>query len=164
MALSQTHIDELIRCSKVVTEKPRRQMVEEHGHRRNDMKLTSEDGNQRFDVFLRQGQDFPENFSIGLRYAPGGGEPTICLLRCNGPHEGFAEPTDNVRHHTGCHIHRAKADNLEAGRAAEKGAERTTAYATFEDAILFFLKECNVKDAGDLFPDLPSKNLWDLES
>ncbi len=158
---TQQEIDHLLKCPKVVIEPPRKQMVEERGSRRNNMRLTSEDGKIKFEAFMRICEDFPENFSIGLSYCPEDGSGNICLIRCNGPHEGFSDNPNEKRQHFGFHIHTAKADNIEAGLKAEKGAERTHAYASYRDALRWFVKECNIKNADQHFPNELKKTLFD---
>ena len=81
---TQREIDELIACPKRVSDAPRREMKSVGSHRRNDMKLVSSDSAERqFSVFMRQNEDFPENFSIGLKYLSAEDRGEITLLRCN---------------------------------------------------------------------------------
>ena len=63
---TQTEIDELIHCPKVIMDPPRKEMRLDRGSRRNDMGLASENGKRRFSVFMRVNEAFRENFSIGL--------------------------------------------------------------------------------------------------
>ena len=150
---TQGEIDGLVSCPKRITASPRREMVSERGSKRNSMELESADGEHRFRAFMRINEAFPENFSIGLDYIgaePGGG---FCLIRCNGPHEGAAAEVDQSGpgHHAGFHIHRAKAENLDQGFRAEKGAEMTKEYASYREALSYFLKECCIEGAGTHF-------------
>ena len=86
---SEEEINELIRCDKVVSEPPKKAMVSRFGHRRNDMRLRSKEGELDFTIFMRINDAFPENFSIGLVHSPKDERGTIILLRFNGPHGGF---------------------------------------------------------------------------
>ena len=55
--------------------------------KRNDMTLKSTDGKHSFRAFLRQSEEFPENFSVGLVYQPGEEPGSFQLIRCNGSME-----------------------------------------------------------------------------
>ncbi len=151
---TQQQIDALLSCPKRITTKPRRQMLSERGSKRNGMDLESEDGQHRFRAFMRINESFPENFSIGLEYIaeePGGG---FCLIRCNGPHEGTPTTGSSTpSHHAGYHVHRARADNLEQGFRAERGAEMTKEYGSYPEALRYFLRVCCIQDAEAHFKD-----------
>lgn len=151
---SQEEIDNLIVCPKVITEPPRKEMRLERGSRRDNMALRSTDGDLEFSVFIRINEDFPENFSIGLNYSPQDERGTICLLRCNGPHGNFLGSLAFPASHFSCHVHRAKADNIEAGLRAERGGKLVEGYASYRDALAFFLRETNVINATEYFPEL----------
>jgi hypothetical protein len=149
---SQQDIDRLISCSKVITDPPRKEMRVERGSRRNDMWLRAEDGDLEFSVFIRVNDDFPENFSIGLDYRAPDERSSICLLRCNGPHGGFVGGPESA--HFLHHIHKASAGNLDVGLRAERGGEPTDAYASYLEALRYFLKIVNVTNADEFFPNL----------
>jgi hypothetical protein len=151
---SQEEIDSLISCPKVIAEPPRREMRSERGSKRNNMELRSTQGDLEFSVFMRINEDFSENFSIGLNYSPRDERGTLCLLRCNGPHGDFIGVSPSSQPHFRFHIHRAKADNIEAGLKAERGGEPTDGYASYKDALAFFLQEINVVNALEFFPEL----------
>lgn len=148
----QSEIDQLIGCRKVVSSPPAREMKQEGGHRRNDLRLKSEEGGAEFRVFLRQATGFPENFSIGLVFLPGDGSGDLHLLRCNGPHGDYNRSFDPGHSHFECHVHRASAEALAVGRRAESEASRTEAYARFEEAVLYFGQAVNVADWLQHFP------------
>jgi len=151
---SQEEIDSLIVCPKVITEPPRKEMRSERGSRRNNMALRSTDGDLEFSVFIRINEDFPENFSIGLSYSPRDERGTICLLRCNGPHGDFLGTLALPDSHFRYHVHWAEADNIEAGLRAERGGKLAEGYASFREALDFFLRETNVINATEYFPEL----------
>ncbi len=168
MGYSQEELDSFLSCEKQITQPPRKEMLQEHGHRRNDMKLESSDGMTRFSAFMRINEKFPENFSIGLHYIPEDGSGPVCLIRCNGPHQESSDDEalldhSESSHHYGHHIHRGKADNIEEGRIPERGAEPTSSYASYQGALKFFLKQCNVKDWTRYFPNLDQGELFDIE-
>ena len=149
---SEEEINELIRCDKVVSEPPKKAMVSRFGHRRNDMRLRSKEGELDFTIFMRINDAFPENFSIGLVHSPKDERGTIILLRFNGPHGGFGWSTGT--YDSLYHIHKAKPENIEAGKRAEAGGEATRAFASYEQALCHFLRQVNVCGAEELFPGI----------
>ncbi len=150
--LSQTEIQYLIGCQKVVSDPPRREMLLDRKSFRNDMRLTSRDGDHYFHAFFRQSEEFPEDFSVGLDYLPRDGSGSVCLVRCNGPHGEHVNSIDDPSPHHDFHIHFARQENIEAGLRAEKYAENTKEFGTFQDAIRYFLQYCNIEDAERYFP------------
>jgi hypothetical protein len=128
-------------------------MRSERGYQRNDMSLDSQDHKWRFSVFMRVNERFPENFSIGLVYSPRDEPGDLTLLRCNGPHgEHENSPMESQPPHFGYHIHRARADVINAGLLPHKFAELTDAYASFQEALQYFLKLVNIIGAEAYFP------------
>ena len=122
------------------------------------MTLLSEDGSRNFSAFMRKNEDLPENFSIGLNYYPNDLRGEITLLRCNGPHglynENFA--FDPAHPHWDYHIHKASEQAMDAGFRADKYAVKTGAYASYEEALPYFLKRINVNraDVDRYFPNI----------
>lgn len=160
---AQEQIDAMIAEPKRITVAPKRQMERGRGYQRNGMRLESLDGQRRFVAFLRVNNAFPENFSVGMDVVLGDGSH-LCLIRCNGPHEGVAgsEAAPGVpNHHFGYHVHRAKTDNLDAGLRSERGAALTTAYGSFGEAITFFLRACGVQGGEAYFSDLTERRMFD---
>jgi hypothetical protein len=152
VAYSEDQIKELIECPKTVSDPPKREMRLFGADWRNDMTLTATNGTEgEFSVFMRRNEDFPENFSIGLRYQPN----EIVLVRCNGPRGTYNSGSGDANHpHWDFHIHVASEKAQEAGERAEKYASKTEAYASFEEAIQHFLKAVNLdqKQAAKHFP------------
>jgi hypothetical protein len=149
---TQTELDDLIAVPKLITEAPKKAMRLERGSRRNDMGLQSEDKTWDFSAFMRVNETFPENFSIGLNYLPRDERGMLCLLRCNGRHGEYLGGPQGIHHLY--HVHRAKAANLEAGFRAERGGEPTSHYASYEEALAYFVKVANVKNASEFFPNV----------
>ena len=142
-------IKRLIGCTKTIQEAPKRDMKEENRHRRNDMVVVSNDGDE-FDVFIRQSLDFTEDFSVGLVYRSKDGK-RITLLRYNGQHEQSDRPfSDNP--HFSYHVHRATADNLNNGRFEKHPASITETYGSFDEAIGEFMKAACINDWQKHFP------------
>jgi len=151
-AYSQQDIERLITCAKEISDPPRKEMRAERGSQRNDMRLRSREGDLEFSVFMRINDDFPENFSIGLEFRPQDEPGSICLLRCNGPHGEFVGGPQSP--HFLPHIHRARPENIEAGLRAERGGEPTDAYASYLEALRYFLRIVNVTNVDEFFPNL----------
>jgi len=158
---TQPEIDELIACPKVVSDAPRREMKKDRGHSRNDMKLKSTDDKFEFRVFMRRNEDFPENFSIGLAFLAKDGTGELVLLRCNGPHGGYNDSFDPAHPHWDFHVHRASAEMIAAGLRPEKAATISAEYASFEEAVQYFLRETNVANAREYFAD-PAQGILQL--
>jgi hypothetical protein len=148
---SQEEIDGLIARSKVVSDPPKRDWKADRGHLRNDLRLKSAGGLHEFRVFLRRNEDLPDNSSIGLVYLPKDGSGELTLLRCNGPHGGFNDSFDPAHPHWSYHVHRARAEMIEAGHRPEKSASPNQAFASCEAALHFFSKAANITDAVSHF-------------
>jgi len=153
---SQRDIDELISCPKNVSEAPKREVKLVGAHWKNDMTLVAEGRPGEFNVFFRRSEDFPENFSIGLSYDQKDGSGETILLRCNGPHGAFNATFNPTHPHWGYHIHRATESAINAGLKAERHAEITTAYASYEEAVHHFVKLINL-DATEIAKYFPDK-------
>jgi hypothetical protein len=154
-AYTQKDIDDLISCSKVFSDPPKKQMRQDGGHLRNDAKLVADNVKGEFLMFMRKNEDFPENFSIGLTYHPADGRGEITLLRCNGKHGEYNENFNLDHPHYDYHIHRATEEAIENGRKAEKYAAKTLEYASFEEAIQYFAKavNLNITDTNRYLPN-----------
>jgi hypothetical protein len=90
---------------------------------------------------LRYSEDFSEDFSIGLRYQSSDGK-TYLIFRCNGPHGESIPDFPGGTTHYGYHIHTLIPHTMESMFSV-----LTTEYGTFQDAILYFLKKCNILGA-----------------
>jgi hypothetical protein len=161
VTFTDAELEALIAVPKLITDPPRKDMLEEGGHRRNDFKCESAGGGDRFRVFMRQNSEFPEAFSVGLAYVlPEGGE--LILIRCNGPHGPVVNnPLANSGiPHYDFHIHSANSANMANGLRAEAGGELTTEYGTFEDALAYFVRRCAIGGAEAYFPLLGNPTLF----
>ena len=160
---TQEELESLTRCPKKIVDPPRRSPALANGHYQNGMILESLDGKHKFHAFMRQNAKFPEDFSVGLEYLPEDGSPDITLIRCNGPHwtEKDGWPTDDYHFHY--HVHKALKENIEAGLKPERYAVITREYATFEDAITYFVQYCSIQGANAYFSFLHQLPLFQLE-
>ncbi len=149
----------LITCPKQVTQPPKREMSLDGKTKRNDMALKSADGQHSFRIFMRQSDVFPENFSIGLMYQPGDDPGSFQLVRFNGQHGG-----ERVHpHHATFHIHRSKAEDVNAGILEPRHIEETKSYASFREALGFFCREIRLENSDDYFPGLSQSRLFPNE-
>lgn len=151
-AYTQKEIDYLITCEKQIIDPPKRELILEKGHYRNNMKLISTDQKYEFESFLRMNKDFPENFSIGLDFSPRDSSGTLPLLRCNGCHGEHYN--GNQEHFSTYHVHIAKEENINKGLNPLRYAEIINDYSTFYDALKYFLNRCNIINANKYFPFL----------
>lgn len=151
----------LIGCPKRISQAPRREMRVEGQMLRNEMELEALDGKHSFRIFMRQSRLFAENFSVGIDYLPRDEPGSFCLLRCNGMHGGHKVHP----HHLNCHIHRSKAEELNAGLRVERHIEPTTQYAAFRDALRYFLLLVNVQvtDLSQYFPGITQPDMFERE-
>jgi len=154
--LTKERIEYLIQCPKKIVDPPRREMTLGNGHWRNGMTLQSTDGEHAFSVFMRKNEDFEENFSIGLMYSPRETRGDICLFRCNGPHG----PHVSFDHHDRYHVHQAQEETISSGLKAERTAFITEEYASYDDALGYFLRKCNITEAEKYFPNVLQRTLF----
>ena len=149
-------LESLIRCPKQVAEPPRREMRLDGKMKRNDMTLKSTDGKHSFRAFLRQSEEFPENFSVGLVYQPGEDPGSFQLIRCNGQHGG-----ERIHpHHALFHSHRSKADDINAGILEPRQIEQANTFASFREALAYFCRLINLERPDDYFPGLTQTQLF----
>ena len=135
-------IQELIVCQKKIVEPPR--LIKTKGaFSKRIFTLQSIDGKFDFGSYFEQNVSFQENFSIGLVFYPKEEKGRICLFRCNGPHGGVK----NIAHHFFCHIHTVDAEDVNNGIKIERHIKETKEYATFQDALQFFVKKINLLSA-----------------
>lgn len=148
---SSDDIERLITCRKRITQPPRREMKLIGGSYRNDLLLESEEGSERFSVFMRKNEQFIDNFSIGLKYFTRDGQQ-FNLLRCNGPHGEHIDLNRDDHMHYHYHIHRASAERINEGCFYERDAATTTSYCSYDEALAYFIKAVGIVDPDKHFP------------
>jgi hypothetical protein len=89
-----------------------------------------------------------------LAYLPKDGTGELILLRCNGPHGAFNDYFDLTPPHFDFHVHRASAAMIEAGFRAEKSATVSRDFASYEEALQYFVRSANITDASNHFRDI----------
>ena len=63
-------------------------------------------------------------------------------------------------HHDRHHIHIANEEDIAAGLKAERTAYVTEEYASYWDALGYFLRKCNIMGAEKHFPDVFQQKLF----
>jgi hypothetical protein len=147
---TESLIDELIGCEKIIVDPPAKSYREDRGNLKKNFSLCSTDTKYVFSVFIRQNKKFIENFSIGMDYNPRDEKGKLCIIRCNGAHgESKVFP-----HHSINHIHIATAKTINEGLKPECNIERINDYFSFEEAVQFFITRINISvaDRNKFFP------------
>ncbi|MDP8237819.1 MAG: hypothetical protein P9X24_01900 [Candidatus Hatepunaea meridiana] len=157
---TQEELNELIECPKIIIEAPSKEMKLIQGNRRNSMKLESKDGEHHFLVFMRKHEKFAENFSIGLSYQHKDHRGKSTIIRCNGPTAHSNNPLD-CDVHFNYHIHRMPIEDLNDGCEHPYDKVRTKDYASYEEALSYFINLVNVQGAEPYFALTNQNNLFD---
>jgi hypothetical protein len=158
--LTDDLISNLISEEKVITEPPKKEFKDENHHLRNDFQLMSPDGTNKYSVFIRKHITFLENFSIGLVYHSEEGT-NLNLFRCNGNHGEVVLDILNPIPHFGYHTHKITAELLENNINDPKQSESTSEYASYEQALNYFCRYINIKDADKYFPNINQTNMFE---
>lgn len=158
--LTDELITKLTTEEKIITDPPKKDFKEENQHLRNEFQMTSSDSSRRYSVFIRKHIKFMENFSIGLIYHLEEGT-SYNLFRCNGKHGEVVVDILNPVPHFGYHTHKITAELLENNINDPKHSELTKEYASFEQAMNYFCRYVNIKDADKYFPNINQTNLFE---
>ena len=134
-------LNELLSCSKVVTEGWREVPDSRHGTKKV-ISMTSVDGNDEFTAFYTQNKYFSEDFSIGLVHVTRTSDGKQILIRCNSAHGPTKHATG---HHISPHTHKPIAEEINKGNKREIKIEPTDAYSSFETGLHYFGKLINIK-------------------
>lgn len=161
--LTDQQIINLIELPKnIVSKTPSAGYKIENRHKRCELELrVGSDPNIEFMVFIRQNDEFIENFSIGLRYKTRNRTlGTITLVRYNGPHGETSRGATG--HFARPHIHRVTARELAEGNREpqERHREITDRYSTYEQALLVFFKDTATTNHLEYFGELRQLELF----
>ena len=156
--MTDKEITNLLKTDKNITDPPKKSMAIFQGSLRNNFKLESIDGKEKFKAFIRVNEKISESFSIGLDYISDEGK-SICLLRCNGKH-GIHKNHNTGEEFFDYHIHKATQKAIDNDENPEQYAYITKDYATWQDALLYFLNYINVLNYREHFPFLQQPNLF----
>lgn len=140
--MTDEEINNLLTVQKTVLN-PRARGKTEKGVRKINYDLLSDAG--RFSLYIRQNVRIEFNFSCGLLYFGRAGVEKLTLARYNGsdhPHANAIEASGRLLH--GCHIHKATARYIAAGRKPEGYAVVTDRYTDLRGAIIAIMDDCSI--------------------
>ncbi len=139
-----------LRVARKTVKNPNARWSEKPGrHKQRNYDAESENGDQ-YRIYQRQNLDDDRDFSCGLGWVQAGGK-ILSLVRYNGASHRHGD----IEYR--CHIHRATAEALSAGRKVDSHAVVTNRYWTLEGALALLIEECQVQeltaqpDVSDLF-------------
>ena len=147
--MSNDELDGLRSASKRVTNPGARWRGKPGRHRQRNFTAEAESGDV-YRIYLRKNLDDDQDFSCGLALVHRGGKP-LSLVRYNGASHAHGV----IRYR--CHIHRATAEAMSAGRKVDGHADATDRYRTLEGALACLIEDCGVRglaaqhDGRDLF-------------
>jgi hypothetical protein len=123
--------------------------VEKPGHDQWNLIVESENGEVLFEIYRRQNQRFPNDFSCGISTVLTSGD-TLTLRRYNGPsHVHHNNPLENEKFRECCHIHEATERYIIGGYKPEKYAIPSEEFKNLKEAFRLLLKQCNVTFIGE---------------
>ena len=156
--ITEELISDVLLCAKRAFRADRKRMAKTDRHKRNVIYLKSIDDKYEYKLFLRQSDEFLEDFSVGLIWT----NPTqfinitkssVILIRCQGPHDGKAPVGSDIHHDY--HIHQITLDDFKARRYQKpSGRTPTTAFVSFEQAIFFAINTYKIENIENIV-DLP---------
>ena len=134
--LSNDQLDSFRSASKRVRN-PGARWSEKPGRHRQRNYTAEAEGGPVYRIYLRQNLDDDQDFSCGLALVQRAGK-SLSLVRYNGASHAHGE----IRYR--CHIHRATAEAIAAGRKTDSHADETDRYKTLEGALACLIKDCGV--------------------
>lgn len=75
------------------------------------------------------------------------------LQRRNGPHGEYNDRFDPMHPHAEYHVHLASEEAIRSGLRAENRAAKTEEFASYREALAYFLRATNILNAAEYFPD-----------
>ena len=141
-SLTDHRIRQLLTMKKRITN-PTARLVPDANHWKTDYIVESEDGVERFKLFVRQNKTVTDDFSCGLQWLPAGGE-SLMLARYNGSSHEHPNRLENTRIEYECHIHRATERYIQANLKPEGFATPAKGYTNRDGALHQLVTDCNV--------------------
>lgn len=156
--LTEQFLNELITCRKIAEKADRRRMILDNRHYKNSVSLSSEDSKYKFRMFIRQSDEFHEDFSVGLIWLNPQEyidvQKSIIMYRCQGPHDGRQELGVDIHH--SYHTHTITLSDIQSKRYLKpSNRESTDKFDTFDRAILHFVQHCNIINIDNVI-EMPS--------
>jgi hypothetical protein len=143
--LTDENIETLLKLPKRVTN-PSARWVEKPGHRQRNFKVRGDD--YFFELYQRQSTFDEADYSCVLLVIKPDGQ-LLTLVRYNGESHKHGEIAYR------CHIHKATARAIRAGKKPESFAEMTNKYTTTDGALICLTRDCNISGISDNQPDEP---------
>lgn len=147
--ITEEFISELIACPKKAIKADRKQMIAINRSYRNNVTLRSEDCRYTYILFLRQSEEFMEDFSVGLKWTNAaehiGVSKEILLIRFQGPHDS-GKPLGEDLHHD-YHIHQITANDVNQHRyfrPSNLGVSKE--FYSFSSALFAFIDRCGIME------------------
>ena len=142
-------IQELILCPKKAVRAERKRMQSVNRSLRNKVALASVDGKYTYDLFLRQSEEFIEDFSVGLIWTNAakyiGVNKEIILIRFQGPHD-TGKPLGEDLHHD-YHVHEITVSDINERRYLRPGSkEASKDFSSFAEALHHIVSYCGIID------------------
>lgn len=114
---------------------------------RNKVTLVSEDGKYTYGLFLRQSEEFWEDFSVGLIWTNAEKHINISrdiiLIRFQGPHDSGKPMGEDVHHDY--HIHQISVKDIEQRRYLRPGSKGiTNSFSSFAGALFEMISYCHI--------------------
>lgn len=134
---SNDELNELRRASKTVLNQKTR-WIEKRGRQKQRNYVLESDNGEQYSIYLRQNLDDERDFSCGLALIFKSGK-RFTLIRYNGSNHVHRQ----IRYK--CHIHRATAEVLQAGKKIDSYAEETKRYKTLNGALACMIEDCCVQ-------------------
>lgn len=147
--VTETLISNLIVCPKKALKADRKRMLSVNRSLRNKVTLISEDGEYTYALFLRQSEEFMEDFSVGLTWTNAEKHlnisKDIILIRFQGPHDS-GKPLGEDLHHD-YHVHQISVEDIKEHRylrPSNKGV--TNSFSSFAGALFEMISHCHISD------------------
>jgi hypothetical protein len=142
----------LIECPKQITNltKMSAKQNRAYSQRTGHLVSSSDEVEGTFELFVRQNNLLPEDFSVGLVHYSKDGVRTV-LVRCNGDHGKHFNRVGDVGEIVGMHIHVASMDAINASLKPEHIAS-LAGYDNLESALQEFLTMTNITNREVYFP------------
>lgn len=145
--ITEELIQELITCPKKAVGADRKRMVSINRSLRNKVSLISENGKYTYDLFLRQSEEFMEDFSVGLIWTNSAKyidiNKPIILVRFQGPHDS-GKPLGEDLHHD-YHIHETTVEDIQSRRyRSPRNKMISKDFSSFPSALFYCLHYCGI--------------------
>lgn len=145
--ITEDLINELITCPKKALKAERKRMVAVNRSLRNRIALCSLGGEYSFDLFMRQSEEFLEDFSVGLIWTNAAEYSDIAkdiiLIRFQGPHD-TGKPFGEDIHHD-YHIHQISVEDIAQRRYLRPSDKSSSGrFNSFPSAVYEIVEYCNI--------------------